>query len=212
MTFKLQLEDKIFVDAVLLRRSGHSVPQQWQASQWEVVPVRFVKEQAKVGKDDPELLPTVAILEFPQEKSAKLVLKRTKRMKHKRVLSCSRLRYVIFLMTYLKRPQLIGVTYARVPMPTNVHGRVASLRSFRTSATRSVCLQPDALAHLVGRACKNVQFLLERLSKMHRASSKQVENTYCKISDSGRAFSDQRRPVRSPCLNLPTISPFLFRC
>ena len=78
VTFKLQLEDEILVDTILLRRGSHSVPQQRQTGQWKVVSVRFVKEQAKVGKDDPELLPTVAILEFPQQKSTKLVLKRNK--------------------------------------------------------------------------------------------------------------------------------------
>lgn len=62
---ELQLENKIFVDTILLRWFGHRVSQQWQTSQWKIVSMRFVKEQAKIGKDDPKLLPTITILEFP---------------------------------------------------------------------------------------------------------------------------------------------------
>lgn len=34
----------------------------------------FVEEQTEIGEDDPELLPTVAVLELPQQISTQLVL------------------------------------------------------------------------------------------------------------------------------------------
>lgn len=36
--------------------------------------MRFVEEQAEVGEDDPQFLPAVAVLEFPQQVSGELVL------------------------------------------------------------------------------------------------------------------------------------------
>jgi hypothetical protein len=35
----------------------------------------FVEKEAEVGEDDPEFLPAVAILEFPEDITAQLVLK-----------------------------------------------------------------------------------------------------------------------------------------
>lgn len=76
MILELQFEHKVLVDRVLLRRSRHGVPQQRQSSQREVVLMRLIEEQAEVREHDPELLPAVTVLEFPQQKSAQLVLER----------------------------------------------------------------------------------------------------------------------------------------
>lgn len=122
---ELQFEHKVLVDRVLLRRSRHGVPQQRQSSQREVVLMRLIEEQAEVREHDPELLPAVTVLEFPQQKSAQLVL---------------------------KRAQLIAVANTRVSMPANVHGRVASLGGLRAPAASSLRLESNAIAHLVGRA------------------------------------------------------------
>lgn len=67
MGLELQLEDVLLVNAVRLLRGADCVAEQRETSQREVILVGLVKEQTEVGENNPEFLPTVAVLELPQE-------------------------------------------------------------------------------------------------------------------------------------------------
>lgn len=67
MGLELQFEDVLLVNAVRLLRGADCVAEQRETSQREVILVSLVKEQTEVGENNPEFLPTVAVLELPQE-------------------------------------------------------------------------------------------------------------------------------------------------
>ena len=94
VVLELQLEDVVFVDVVSFSRWGDRVAKQRQTGQREVI-LRvkedmstgysragmltcicwtdlkcFVEKQAEVGKDDPQFLPSIAVLEFPEQVAA----------------------------------------------------------------------------------------------------------------------------------------------
>jgi len=69
VVLELELEDIVLVDLVRRTRSVHAVTKEGQAGQGEVVLEGFVKVETEVGKDHPELLPPVRVLELSEEKS-----------------------------------------------------------------------------------------------------------------------------------------------
>lgn len=70
----MQLEHVIFVDVLGLRGDGERVAKQRQAGKGVIVLVRFVEEEAEVREDHPQLLPPVAVFEFPQQVPRQLIL------------------------------------------------------------------------------------------------------------------------------------------
>ena len=98
----------------------------------------FVEEQAKVGEDDPQLLPAVAVLELAQQVAAQLVL---------------------------QRQQVVAAADGRVAVPAHVHRRVAALLLLRplhlfadadaadARRRRRVVAQARLVQHFLRRAC-----------------------------------------------------------
>lgn len=64
MGFELELEDVLLMDTISLLGDAHTVAQQRETGQWVVVLMSFVEEQTEIGKDHPELLPAITVLEF----------------------------------------------------------------------------------------------------------------------------------------------------
>ena len=70
---ELQLEYVVLVDVVRLAGYCDRVAEEWQAGERKLVLISLVEEEAKVGEDHPQLLPSVAILELAQQIAAELV-------------------------------------------------------------------------------------------------------------------------------------------
>lgn len=62
----MQFKNIVFVNVFGLRWDGHGVAQQREAGQRVVILVGLVEEEAEVGEDDPQFLPTVAVLKLAQ--------------------------------------------------------------------------------------------------------------------------------------------------
>lgn len=71
---EMQLEYVVFVDVLGLRGDGERVAEQRQAGQGVIVLVRLVEEETEVREHHPQLLPPVAVLEFPQQIPRQLIL------------------------------------------------------------------------------------------------------------------------------------------
>lgn len=66
MGLEMQLEHIVFVDVLRLWGNGKGVSKQRQAGQGMIVLVWLVEEQAEVREHHPQLLPPIAVFEFPQ--------------------------------------------------------------------------------------------------------------------------------------------------
>lgn len=124
VVLELELEDIVLVDLVRRARSVHAVTKEGQAGQGEVVLEGFVEVETEVGKDHPELLPPVRVLELSEQISRQLVLQRS---------------------------LVVDDCHAGRPMPTNVHRRVASLAG-RTSFCRFWICHLTAVEAILGAA------------------------------------------------------------
>ena len=64
MIFELEFEYVVLVDVVRLARNRDRVAEEWQTGKRNLVLIGLVEKKAKVGENDPEFLPAVAVLEF----------------------------------------------------------------------------------------------------------------------------------------------------
>lgn len=87
--------------------------------------IGLVEEQTKVGKHNPEFLPTIAILEFPQEIATQLIDHRS---------------------------MIVLIANARVAMPAHMHGRVGSMLLMLTSLLLVVRLTCGRCGRMLTRA------------------------------------------------------------
>lgn len=96
-----QLKHKLLLQRVLETGRTHTVAQQRQTSQGELVLVRLVEIQAERREDHPQLLPSAAVLEFAQEEPRQLVVQRN---------------------------QVVVQTHSGSTVPAHMEGRVAARR------------------------------------------------------------------------------------
>ena len=90
--------------------------------------ISFVEEEAEVGENNPQLLPTVAVLELAQKIATKLVLNDSKHhlteLKHRKQ---ERRMGSRSLNANLDCEVVVAHAHTRVTMPTHVHGSVGAV-------------------------------------------------------------------------------------
>lgn len=128
MILELQLEDEVLVDGVLVGGLRDGVAEEGQARQGKVVLVRLVEEETEVGEYDPELLPAVAVLEFAQQETAQLILKKKNRG--------ARFWYLLYFFIFFYSLRAI-LTDARAIISNNIWRILDKLKKF--FPRKSIC-------------------------------------------------------------------------